>query len=98
MNKVLLAGANGFIGSFLYNRFNKDYFITALDYSEGSIENNFIQLDLTDVGQVNHFAENHTYFDALIYLVGLALIYKVDRRTKENTEGAMNSLLGSISD
>jgi IS30 family transposase len=29
---------------------------------------------------------------------GLALIYKVDRRTKENTEGAMNRLLESISD
>ena len=29
---------------------------------------------------------------------GLALIYKVDRRTKENTEAAMKRLLGSISD
>ena len=29
---------------------------------------------------------------------GLALIYKVDRRTKENTEGAINRLLGYISD
>ncbi|MDP6433028.1 MAG: IS30 family transposase [Candidatus Scalindua sp.] len=29
---------------------------------------------------------------------GLALIYKVDRRTKENTEGAINRLLESISD
>ena len=28
---------------------------------------------------------------------GLALIYKVDRRTKENTEGAIKRLLGSIS-
>ena len=30
-NRILLAGANGMIGSFLYNRFNKDYSITALD-------------------------------------------------------------------
>ena len=29
---------------------------------------------------------------------GLALIYKVDRRTKGNTEGAIKRLLGSISD
>jgi transposase, IS30 family len=29
---------------------------------------------------------------------GLALIYKVERRTKENTEGTMNTLLESISD
>jgi len=29
---------------------------------------------------------------------GLALIYKVDKRTKENTQGAINRLLGSISD
>ena len=96
--KILVAGANGYIGSKLFTQFEQMFSITSLDYSQGLIENNFIQLDLNDVGQVNHFAENHTYFDALIYLVGLALIYKVDRRTKENTEGAMNSLLGSISD
>ena len=72
MNKVLIAGANGFIGSFLYNRFNKDYSITALDYSKASIEENFSPLDLTQEADVETFAEKSPKFDALIFLVGLA--------------------------
>ncbi len=72
MNKVLLAGANGFIGSFLYNRFKKDYSITALDYSKGLIEDNFFPLDLTQETDVENFTEKSPKFDALIFLVGLA--------------------------
>lgn len=72
MNKVLLAGANGFIGSFLYNRFKKDYSITALDYSKGLIEDNFFPLDLTQEADVENFTEKSPKFDALIFLVGLA--------------------------
>ena len=72
MNKVLLAGANGFIGSFLYNRFNIDYSITALDYSKGLIEDNFFPLDLTQEADVENFTEKSPKFDALIFLVGLA--------------------------
>jgi len=72
MNNILLAGANGFIGSFLYNRFNKDYSITALDYNKRSIEENFSSLDLTDEAEVIIFAENAPTCNALIFLVGLA--------------------------
>ena len=72
MNNILLAGANGFIGSFLYNRFNKNYSITALDYSKGSIEENFFPLDLTQEEDVETFAEKSLKCDALIFLVGLA--------------------------
>ena len=72
MNNILLAGANGFIGSFLYNRFNKDYSITALDYSKGLIEDNFFPLDLTQETDVENFTEKSPKFDALIFLVGLA--------------------------
>jgi len=71
-NKLILAGANGFIGSFLYNRFNKNYSITALDYSKASIEENFSPLDLTQEADVETFAEKSPKFDALIFLVGLA--------------------------
>ena len=72
MNSILVAGANGFIGIFLYNRFNKDYSITALDYSKGSIEDNFFSLDLTQEADVKTFAEKSPTCDALIFLVGLA--------------------------
>ena len=60
------------IGSFLYNRFNKNYSITALDYSKASIEENFCPLDLTQKADVETFAEKSPKFDALIFLVGLA--------------------------
>ena len=72
MNNILIAGANGFIGSFLYNRFNKDYSITALDYSKGLIEDNFFPLDLTQEVDVETFAKKSPKCDALIFLVGLA--------------------------
>ena len=60
------------IGSFLSNRFNKNYSITALDYSKASIEENFSPLDLTQEADVETFAEKSPKFDALIFLVGLA--------------------------
>ena len=81
---ILLAGANGMIGSFLYNRFNKDYSITALDYSKGSIEDNFFSLDLTQEADVKTFAEKSPTCDALIFLVGLA--HKKGRDNKLNRE------------
>jgi nucleoside-diphosphate-sugar epimerase len=60
------------IGSFLYNSFNKDYSITALDYSNGPIEENFFSLDLTQEADVENFADKSPKCDALIFLVGLA--------------------------
>lgn len=72
MNKVLLVGSNGFIGSFLYNKLNKKFPITTIDNSSGSINKDFFKLDLTDLVQVKFFVENCTQFDCLIFLVGLA--------------------------
>jgi nucleoside-diphosphate-sugar epimerase len=72
MNNILIAGANGFIGSFLYNRFNKDYSITALDYSKGLIKDNFSPLDLTKEKDVKTFVKKSPKCNALIFLVGLA--------------------------
>ena len=72
MNNILLAGANGMIGSFLYNMFNTNYTITALDYSTESIEENFFPLDLTQEEDVENFAKKFSKYDALIFLVGLA--------------------------
>jgi len=36
MNRVLLAGANGFIGTFLYEKLKSKYSLTVLDYSTES--------------------------------------------------------------
>ena len=72
MNNILLAGANGFIGSYLYNCFNKDYSITAFDYSKRFIEDNFFPLNLAQEEDVENFAEKSPKCDALIFLVGLA--------------------------
>jgi nucleoside-diphosphate-sugar epimerase len=69
---ILLAGSNGFIGSFLYSRLHKDYSITALDYSKGSIEEYFFSLDLTQESEVEAFADKSPKCDTLIFLVGLA--------------------------
>mgnify|MGYP001338656980 CR=1 FL=1 len=49
---ILLAGANGIIGSFLYNRFYKEYSITALNYSEENTKDNFYKLDLTQEAEI----------------------------------------------
>jgi len=70
--KVFVGGVNGFIGSFLYSYLEKEFSIMAIDYSQGPIENNFTQLDLTDIHQVSRYTENCEYFDTLIFLVGLA--------------------------
>ncbi len=60
------------IGSFLYTRFHKNYFITTIDYDRASIEENFFPLDLTQEEDVETFAEKSLKFDLLIFLVGLA--------------------------
>ena len=70
--KILLAGANGMIGTFLYSRFHKHYSITALDYSKGMIEDNFFSIDLIQEADVENFADKSPKCDALIFLVGLA--------------------------
>jgi len=70
--KVLIAGANGFIGTFLYNKLKTNYSLTGLDYSEESKFEDYYSADLTDISKVQAFVENSQNFDALIFLVGLA--------------------------
>ena len=72
MNRSLITGGNGMIGSVLYNKLNGQFSITVMDNSASPIEKDFIQLDLTAPDQVKYFAENYTKFDSLIFLVGLA--------------------------
>ena len=75
MNNILLVGANGFIGSFLYKELKKKFPITSIDYSTGAIENDFFTLDLTQKPEIEDFAKKCTQFDTLIFLVGLGYLF-----------------------
>ena len=72
MDNILLAGANGFIGTFLYNHLKNDYSIISTDYSEGFIEKDIYHLNLTVKEEVESFVDKSPKCDALIFLVGLA--------------------------
>lgn len=71
MKKILLAGQNGIIGSFLYEELNKNNEITGI--GSGSFNSpNYFNLDLTNIKDVEHFVKQQNNFDVLIFLVGLA--------------------------
>mgnify|MGYP001398398692 CR=1 FL=1 len=69
--KILIAGGNGFIGTYLFSQLAEKVSITSIDYNQDIIDENFSKLDLTNIDQVNHFVENCFHFDTLIFLVGL---------------------------
>ena len=70
--KIVIAGANGFIGSFLLKNLKNDYNITSIVRKKRLIDNNYVQLDLRDKIGVETFVEGTPRFDVLIFLVGLA--------------------------
>jgi len=72
MSNILLAGANGFIGTFLYGKLKSKFSLTGLDYSQESNLANYFSADLTDNSMLQSFVEESPRFDALIFLVGLA--------------------------
>ena len=72
MTKILLAGANGFIGTFLYGKLKSKFSLTGLDYSQESSLANYFSADLTDNSMLQSFCNTAPQFDALIFLVGLA--------------------------
>ena len=69
---ILLAGANGMIGSFLYNRFNNEISILCMDHGQESSTKDYYSVDLSDLVGVRNFVDNSQKFDTLIFLVGLA--------------------------
>ena len=69
---ILLAGANGNIGSFIFKILNKEYAITRVDYTQGILGDNYFSLDLTNELEVSTFSKSSPKHDALIFLVGLA--------------------------
>ena len=70
--KILITGANGNIGSNLYAKLGKKNHITAIEHGYNNNDNNFIDLDLTNVKNEGDFFLKSDYYDALIFLVGLA--------------------------
>ena len=70
--KIVIAGGNGFIGSHLLSQLEEQASVTSIDYGNDQTVKDFIDLDLTDINQVNGFADNCDHFDVLIFLVGLA--------------------------
>ena len=69
---ILLAGANGNIGSFIFKKLNEEYAITRLSYTQGILGDNYFALDLTNELEVSTFSKNTPKHYALIFLVGLA--------------------------
>jgi nucleoside-diphosphate-sugar epimerase len=72
LNNILLAGANGFIGTFLYNKLNSSYSTTSLDYGQESSVKDYYSVDLSDHAEVRNFVDNSQKCAVLIFLVGLA--------------------------
>ena len=71
-NPVLLAGANGMVGSFLYKYFKNNFSISAIDYGKKSTAENYYSVDLSQKADTETFADKPPKCDALIFLVGLA--------------------------
>jgi len=99
--KILIAGGNGLIGTYLNKHLNEPASIISIDYSNRTVQNNFVKLDLTDNSQVTNFAENTLKFDILIFLIGLAhakgkgkdlpVFEKVNYQTLVNLLSAFNN-------
>jgi nucleoside-diphosphate-sugar epimerase len=69
--KILLAGQNGIIGSFLYDELKSENEITGI--GKGKFNSlNYTNLDLLNRERVNEFIRENDIFDVLIFLVGLA--------------------------
>ena len=71
MKTILLVGANGNIGSYLFQQLNESYEITAVSKSK-SLSNHFLELNLLNIRAVTEFVDKYQEFDCLIFLVGLA--------------------------
>ena len=72
MTRLIIAGSNGHIGSFLYKRLKEEFDILSTSLSKSKFNKNFYRLDLTNVVDVERFAKDCKKSDILIFLVGLA--------------------------
>lgn len=72
MDKILLIGANGNIGSFLVKAFDEKYDLTITSSSKRIDLKKHEILDLTDTQSIESFSSKYDRFDFLIFPVGLA--------------------------
>ena len=72
MNKILIAGADGNIGSYLLNVLSNNYSVKALVRNLKDQQNNRYAINLLCQEDVFLFANNYEGCDILIFLVGLA--------------------------
>ncbi|MBI87035.1 MAG: hypothetical protein CMG63_03025 [Candidatus Marinimicrobia bacterium] len=70
--KILIAGASGYIGSYICQEYDGKHNLFKLKYKNGNLKNDYITLDLTNKNEIKHFVKKSNKFDILIFLVGLA--------------------------
>ena len=69
---ILIAGANGIIGSFLSNQMKDNFNILNLGFKRKSEHTNYYALDLIKSREVSNFVKHIEKIHALVFLVGLA--------------------------
>ncbi len=72
MDKILIAGASGKIGSYLLNQLNQNYSVKALGRSLNNNTKDKFSVNLLIEEDVFSFVNNYEGCDVLIFLVGLA--------------------------
>ena len=100
--KILLLGANGNIGSYLFSKLKTNYEIECTSKHASTDNRNCKVLDLCKLNDVIKFAERSNYYDIFIFLVGLAhkkgykndieIFRKYNLKSLQNTIEAFQSL------
>ena len=72
MKKILIAGSNGNIGSYIFNNLSDKYNVTGISKSDNKKHLQFFKLDLSLEDDVVLFAKNTIRFDVMIFFVALA--------------------------
>lgn len=98
MSNIILFGANGNIGSYIYDQFKDIYEITAVSKRKSNRNIFSINLDLLDNYQLSSFAKHHQAFNCLIFLVGLAHKKGKSKRFNDFKEVNYQTLVNLLSE
>ena len=88
MNNILITGANGNIGYFLYNNLSQKFTVIGTRFSKSNNQKKLIQLDLSDSSAVDLFVQETELCNTLIFLVGLA--HKKGKKEEVDSFRAIN--------
>ena len=69
---ILIAGANGIIGRYLFESLSKNYTIFGISKTKNISEDLIHHVDLTNKSEIRSFLQTELQIDVLIFLVGLA--------------------------